>query len=917
MTLKTLHHTTKKLLALGLLLILFIVFTSQSDAQTTDDGWTVPVNLSQSGSATDPQLVMDASGTMHVLWLDAAAESFIYLQGRPGDWSEPVPVGPPFGTRQYFPNLLQSAPTPLFSPKLTASADGRIHAFWIDDQTTLRHSWVSSGAFTDFSAWSSRVKLAESVSDFSVALDDTDQLYLSYIGLPDAETLQPGVNFLRFDSAEGNWSAPLTLYESNYFQKLPPERTNIQMAADTVGGASQIYIAWDNRPLEKLFFARSDDGGLSWEDPLIIDQRKSSDEPDTIGPTNITLAADAMEVILVWHAGHGVQSCSQYYQYSTDGGHTWSTPAIISEELDSCPEQSQLLGKVADGSMILSTIHQGLSYLLAWDGSRWSDPQLQETLGSFDNSETYRPVDLECHQLSLIGDNQIMAIGCGKGSDDQTADIWQTLRSLEEIETWFSLPPAWSSPVLVSGDAAKATLPEMVVDDQGMVHAFWSQPLETNDPRTAVFYSRWDGERWNSPLPAVTSPTGNAERPKVVVSDDNRLMVIWLNELGEIIFSQVSTDQAAFTEDWSAPITLPSLNKKVGKADIELDRDGIINVAFSIPVNENRGIYLTRSEDLGESWQEPILVFDGLDAAWDVVGEPHVVTSDDGVLHLLWAKQSLLADELAAQALYYTRSVDQGETFDEPQIVAEVPISWFGLDSSGSAAVVHRFWQEQLASNTIVRHDYSVDDGRTWSDPLQVSSKPGPIGITADSSGQLHAVQREAGEITYYTWDGGGWRLGEGAGLLLFSEDGVTGQPQGINTAISLDQTLVALYTNDLNGSENIQPSTNLFAAWRNIEAPEAFSIPIPIPSSVAGESNPAPVPTAGATPMPSVTSTPRPLSTSTVDAANNFESSQGIPSNPNNSNGTFRLAIAFVPVGLFLILVVSIGLWVRRDSRN
>ena len=344
MNLKSLHNTTKKLLALGLLLILFIVFTSQSDAQTTDDGWTVPVNLSQSGSATDPQLVMDASGTIHVLWQDTAAGNFVYMRGRPGDWSDPIPVEPPFGTRQYFPNLRETDPAPLFSPKLIATADGRIHAFWIDDQTSLRHSWVSSDAFTDFSAWSSRIKLAESVSDFSVARDDADQLYLSYIGLPDAVTQSPGVNFLRFDSAEGNWSTPISLYESDYFQKLPSDRANVQMKVTTVGDASQIYVVWDNRPLEKLFFARSEDGGLSWEDLLIIDQRKSSDEPDTIGPTNIRLAADATQVFLLWQAGHGTHNCNQYYQYSSDGGSTWSIPAIISEELDSCPEQSQFLG---------------------------------------------------------------------------------------------------------------------------------------------------------------------------------------------------------------------------------------------------------------------------------------------------------------------------------------------------------------------------------------------------------------------------------------------------------------------------------------------------------------------------------------------------------------------------------------------
>ena len=213
--------------------------------------------------------------------------------------------------------------------------------------------------------------------------------------------------------------------------------------------------------------------------------------------------------------------------------------------------------------MFLSTIYQGQSYLLAWDGSRWSDPQLQETLGSFDSSETYRPISLECHQLSLIGGNQIMALGCGKGSDDQTVDIWQTSRSIGEIATWYSLPPEWSPPILVSDNATRATSPKMVADDQGRVHAFWSQPLETNASRTAIFYTRWDGERWTSPLPVLTSPSGSAEQPEVVVSDDDRLMVIWLGELGEINFSQVNIDQAALSADWSTPITLPSLNTRL------------------------------------------------------------------------------------------------------------------------------------------------------------------------------------------------------------------------------------------------------------------------------------------------------------------------------------------------------------------
>jgi len=910
MFLKSLHGVAKIAVAATLLLALFLTFASHADAQSTDDGWADPVNLSRSGSATDPYVVTDASGTIHVLWRDTVAESYVYIHGGPGDWSEPVPIEPPFGTRQYFPALTETDPAPLFSPTLIATADGRIHSFWIDNEDALRHSWVSSDEFTSFSAWSPRIKVAESASDLSVATDKNDQLFMTYIGSPAADTQSAGVNFLRFDAVEGNWSTPIPIYESAYLRQLAPDQANVQMKATTIGDTSQVYVVWDNRSLERLFFARSEDGGASWTDPLIVDQREANDEPDTTGPTNITLTADASAVLLVWQAGHDAGACSQYYQRSSDGGRTWSNPSIMLEELDGCPQQSQLFEGSGGSRVTLFTVHEGQPFLSVWDGERWSEPQPQEVLKSFVSSEIYRSITLDCLQLSLLDGNQILALGCGKGPSEQTDDIWQTVRALGEIDSWFAPPPEWSPPVLVSESAGTATLPEIVTDDQGRVHALWSQPLESNVSRTAIYYAQWNGERWSSPQPTLALPSGSIVQLELAVSNDGRLIAVWLSETGEIIFRQVDIDRVTSAEDWSAPIVLPSLNSKVGHADLALEGDGTIIVAFSIPVNENRGIYLTRSEDMGESWQEPILVFDGIDAGWDVVGEPDVVVSGDDVLHLLWAKQILLADGVTAQALYYTRSVDQGETFDEPQIVAEAPVGWFGLVRGGATAV-HRFWQEQTAPSTIIRHDYSVDGGRNWSDPLLLSTSPGPVSITADSSGQLHVVQADNERISYLTWDGGGWHFGEGAELLLAGDMG-TGLPEGINAVVSLDRTLVALFASDMNATEDAQIKSGFFATLRDIEVSDSFSVPAPTLTEVAP--TPTPEQTAELTFAPSVTATTRPRLTTTVDVVNNPEvNNQETNNTLNNSNDSLGFAVAFVPVGLFLIAVFSIGLFIRR----
>ena len=64
-------------------------------AQTGTVSWSSPENLSNSGGATTPNLVVDTGGSIHVIWEDEFDGS-IYSRYDGQQWSEPLAVTFPF-----------------------------------------------------------------------------------------------------------------------------------------------------------------------------------------------------------------------------------------------------------------------------------------------------------------------------------------------------------------------------------------------------------------------------------------------------------------------------------------------------------------------------------------------------------------------------------------------------------------------------------------------------------------------------------------------------------------------------------------------------------------------------------------------------------------------------------------------------
>src|SRR5688572_33064034 len=73
-------------LSFACVLLIASIRPSWASAQATDDPWAAPVNLSYSGAATNPDIVSDSEGFVHVVWQDDVG-NYVYSRFDGDQWS--------------------------------------------------------------------------------------------------------------------------------------------------------------------------------------------------------------------------------------------------------------------------------------------------------------------------------------------------------------------------------------------------------------------------------------------------------------------------------------------------------------------------------------------------------------------------------------------------------------------------------------------------------------------------------------------------------------------------------------------------------------------------------------------------------------------------------------------------------------
>ena len=902
-----------------------------------DESWTLPVNLSHSGAATDPVVIRDSDGRVHALWLDSL-DGFAYSRGDATAWTPPVAVEVPFFTRRYYPDLLARQPTPRFVPGLIAGRDGRVFAFWQDDEASLFVSSVPADEFTIYDAWSEREVLSELVPHYDMSAGPDGRLHLLYIQTFHSELSPAGVYYRQWDDDELAWSEPVPLYESIYFRLLESGDANLAVAA---GGDGRVDVAWDDPRLGVILLAQSQDDGATWSEPIEIvslteyeaevEVESPADEPESQVLTLMSQmlgleSTSAGGLHLVWQIS-GAEVCDLYYQFSADGGSSWDEPQNFAN--GQCGSAKQVL--LAEGGELLVLL-EGVAggKLLAWDGAIWSEPYLLPD--EFEDSETGRAVVLGCVQLLMLDGDRLMVVGCDRAGG---GEIWMLAQEQGSSAAGLFVTPTpiptsvWGAPVDVALGAAEspriARSPSMVADAEieGRFHLIWSQPAKNDPdgPGREIVYARWDvldQERFPRPVILFTSQEAKADQPALAADAGGRLHLVWSgNQVGEIMYSRAEAESAFNPSNWGDPQLLPMLHPSGSRPQIAIGRDGVIHVVYVVALNEGRSVFHTFSTDGGDNWSEPTTIGDGVEAGWPMVEHPTLAIGGDGVIHVAWSIFPLQGS-LLPSAIYTARSSDGGATWSEPFEVADGAVDWPQLAAVG-ALEVHLVYAE-TAGREVPQHRWSADGGQTWTRSNWIPALTGfsgPVKLVIDEAGRIHLVAVSVPDETadsdddhlllyHQIWVGERWiELDAGPARVL---EGITplssisGVAAGDRLGLTLAGSRLAESEDEDDGEDMTVGLMALLS--RSLELPAVMPTPLPTLT---------PTPT----PLPQPTATPTMSPTPTPDLSG--DTSADVQVGPVSLPGSWvGLVLGAVPAAIlvvFSLLVVWAVRWIRRGT--
>jgi hypothetical protein len=459
--------------------------------------------------------------------------------------------------------------------------------------------------------------------------------------------------------------------------------------------------------------------------------------------------------------------------------------------------------------------------------------------------------------------------------------------------SWFQ-PQTWSQLSPVTGENLKIEAVELAATDDGSIHAFLSQQ---HDP--TIYYTYWDGELWSRINPVLKLPEGEAAWPAIATGPGNELFLIARNNRGMLYFSRAISGNAATQSRWSTPTRLEiGHDGEIGSFDVAWDATGTVYVAYSVPINEERGIYLVLSKDQGTTWSEPLQVFDGAAAGLDLVGAPSLLTSENGYLHIIWTQQSIQGDGVPQPlSLYYTRSEDGGRTFNDAEPVVKEPVAWREIVTDGKGNL-HLLWQPHDTLTT-VWDQVSSNGGRTWQYPEGLPDEGRLATVTTDPAGRLHLVGVGPKALDHWFWDGSHWQSETPPSWYLSSQQE---SPVELLAAAVNKQGKMMVVLAEQTGGSDVAERTLLYST-RTLELPPMLAVTQKVPTQTL-----LPPTLTPATPTPEglLTLTP---------SVDNGTATSGQMDDTETNNQTFPIAIALLPVAILLLSVL--GLVIRQGTRT
>lgn len=317
----------------------------------------------------------------------------------------------------------------------------------------------------------------------------------------------------------------------------------------------------------------------------------------------------------------------------------------------------------------------------------------------------------------------------------------------------------WNIPMNLSNTPDKTSTDPFIVSDQyGLVHLFWAEKvmdIPGNSPDT-LMYSVLDGDNWSKPIDIHFAPLSHGNPivnyPHAAIDSTGRIHLVWLTQPNfpnySLYYSSAHSLATLSSNDWSSPVSLADdLTGTNYSLDIKIDSEQNIHIIYArVPAGDRppelRSVTYIKSTDNGKSWSQPIDLFTVSDQS-SGASNTKLLIGDSGGVFASWTEWN--KDGIGV-AIYFTRSLDQGVTWETPRALTrrigiEYERDWNNMFLLSPDTIVS-VWEGGFRA---YRHAmYSYDQGMNWSEPIdtypRLIGENGYAEFATDSLGRVMLI---------------------------------------------------------------------------------------------------------------------------------------------------------------------------------
>jgi hypothetical protein len=393
----------------------------------------------------------------------------------------------------------------------------------------------------------------------------------------------------------------------------------------------------------------------------------------------------------------------------------------------------------------------------------------------------------------------------------------------------------------------------VVADASGVLHLFCVQGVAGAVPeQPSILYVAGTHQGWSEPIDILVSPEGSELYLRAVELDsEGHLHVLWCDRW-TLYHSVAHVAEAADARHWE---TVPILSGSIPIADMVQDTDGTLHAVVRVDFSS---VGYVQSKDSGKSWSEPHVIIRTVDTVRFAVEDVGLALSSSEALHMTW---SVAAAEVQWQfwSVGYGRSKDSGRTWE---LIEDVASPLFGASDVFVDAEdnVHLVWGRNISNPDGRWHQWSDDDGTTWSRPVRLfpgyyaSGDTGGYGIALDSDGTLHLVNSI-----------GGGREGKASAYHLRWEGDHWSEPVFLMSRHAHFARIAVTLGNHLHFFAHAEGG--IWYMQRTIDAPPTKAVLVPVPAIMTNDYTRTPTPVLTLIPTPVSTFSAPPLDVAQIES--------------------------------------------------